>query len=137
MIIVCPDCQTRYKTTAKAIGPNGRTVRCANCSSSWFVAAEADELTLDRLERDMHKLTVSPFLLLRARLIISQMKAYPYRLWPCHCTIVLGKNWHNGMYSLRQTRWRRTAARPISPNIPRRRLMLLRCARGLRLKHRL
>ena len=49
MIIVCPDCQTRYKTTAKAIGPNGRTVRCANCSSSWFVAAEADELTLDRL----------------------------------------------------------------------------------------
>lgn len=49
MIIVCPECQTRYKTTAKAIGPNGRTVRCANCSSSWFVASEADELTLDRL----------------------------------------------------------------------------------------
>ncbi len=49
MIIVCPDCQTRYKTTAKAIGPNGRTVRCANCSSSWFVGAEADDLTLDRL----------------------------------------------------------------------------------------
>lgn len=49
MIIVCPDCQTRYKTTAKAIGPNGRTVRCANCSSSWFVGAEEGDLTLDRL----------------------------------------------------------------------------------------
>jgi len=49
MIITCPDCQTRYKTSVKAIGPNGRTVRCANCSSTWFVPAEPDELTLDRL----------------------------------------------------------------------------------------
>jgi len=49
MIITCPDCQTRYKTTPKAIGPNGRTVRCASCSSSWFVPAEPGDLTLDRL----------------------------------------------------------------------------------------
>ena len=49
MIITCPECQTRFKTSAKAIGPNGRTVRCASCSTTWFVPAEADELTLDRL----------------------------------------------------------------------------------------
>lgn len=49
MIITCPDCKTRYKTTADAIGPNGRMVRCANCTSTWFVAAESDTLTMDSL----------------------------------------------------------------------------------------
>ncbi len=49
MIITCPDCQTRYKTSSQAIGPNGRTVRCANCESTWFVPAAHDELTLDQL----------------------------------------------------------------------------------------
>lgn len=49
MIITCPECQTRFKTSAKAIGPNGRTVRCASCSATWFVPSEAGELTLDRL----------------------------------------------------------------------------------------
>ncbi len=49
MIVSCPECETRFKTSAKAIGPNGRTVRCANCNSTWFVPAETAELTLDRL----------------------------------------------------------------------------------------
>lgn len=53
MIITCPECKTRYKTNAEAIGPNGRTVRCANCRATWFVPAEGpaqgDELTLDKL----------------------------------------------------------------------------------------
>lgn len=49
MIITCPDCKTRYKTTTDAIGPNGRMVRCANCASTWFVAAESDTLTMDSL----------------------------------------------------------------------------------------
>ena len=49
MIITCPECETRFKTSADAIGPNGRTVRCANCNETWFVPAEADEMALDRL----------------------------------------------------------------------------------------
>ena len=49
MIITCPECTTRYKTSAEAIGPNGRTVRCANCRETWFVPADEDELTLDKL----------------------------------------------------------------------------------------
>ena len=49
MIIACPECETRFKTSADAIGPNGRTVRCANCSATWFVPAETADLMLDRL----------------------------------------------------------------------------------------
>lgn len=40
MILTCPDCATRYMTKPEAIGPNGRTVRCANCSATWFVSSE-------------------------------------------------------------------------------------------------
>jgi len=46
MILTCPECSTRYLTKENAIGPNGRTVRCAKCDSTWFVASEADELSL-------------------------------------------------------------------------------------------
>jgi predicted Zn finger-like uncharacterized protein len=46
MILTCPECSTRYLTKENAIGPNGRTVRCAKCDTTWFVASEADELTL-------------------------------------------------------------------------------------------
>lgn len=49
MIITCPECKIRYKTKAEAIGPNGRTVRCANCKATWFVPAEGDDITLDTL----------------------------------------------------------------------------------------
>ena len=46
MILTCPECSTRYLTKENAIGPNGRTVRCAKCETTWFVASEADELAL-------------------------------------------------------------------------------------------
>lgn len=46
MILTCPDCATRYLTKPEAIGPNGRTVRCASCSATWFVPAEPDVLDL-------------------------------------------------------------------------------------------
>lgn len=47
MILTCPECATSFKVPDNAIGPNGRTVRCSQCNTTWFVAAEPDILALN------------------------------------------------------------------------------------------
>ena len=64
MILTCPSCATRYYADDGSIGANGRSVRCAACTHSWFIepqlvlsdaglpVAEAEPpLTRERVER--------------------------------------------------------------------------------------
>lgn len=36
MELTCPKCGARYRVAADAVGPDGRTIRCAHCGESWF-----------------------------------------------------------------------------------------------------
>ena len=38
MILTCPNCETQYFADDSTIGESGRTVKCAACGHSWFVA---------------------------------------------------------------------------------------------------
>jgi len=38
MLITCPSCEKDYTIDAGRVGATGRTVRCAACRSTWFVA---------------------------------------------------------------------------------------------------
>src|SRR5689334_7254992 len=43
MLIQCPQCQAKYAVPDQSIGIGGRTVRCAKCANSWFVAHPAQQ----------------------------------------------------------------------------------------------
>ncbi|MCX2724882.1 MJ0042-type zinc finger domain-containing protein [Roseibium salinum] len=47
MKIKCPDCSTSYEIKTEALGPEGRSVKCAKCGSRWFVSPEDEGGTLD------------------------------------------------------------------------------------------
>ncbi|PHR61631.1 MAG: hypothetical protein COA43_02555 [Robiginitomaculum sp.] len=46
MKLTCPECTTQFLIDPNAIGSNGRTVRCSQCSSSWFVSSDPDVMDL-------------------------------------------------------------------------------------------
>lgn len=52
MILECTQCRTRYLVPDTAIGPDGRTVRCANCKHSWFQPGQVLDL-VTRAEADV------------------------------------------------------------------------------------
>jgi len=48
MILTCPECSTNYMAKEGMIGPNGRSVRCANCQNVWFVdGVDPDAMALE------------------------------------------------------------------------------------------
>src|SRR5215469_5019704 len=49
MIVVCPQCKTRYLVDPRALGTGGRRVRCAQCSHMWHHKAPPEALA--ELER--------------------------------------------------------------------------------------
>jgi len=44
MIISCPACSTKFVVDAKALGHDGRRVRCGNCGHMWHQTAPASQL---------------------------------------------------------------------------------------------
>jgi predicted Zn finger-like uncharacterized protein len=43
MLLTCPSCETSFRIKPDALGPSGRTVRCARCHTNWFAAPEGVE----------------------------------------------------------------------------------------------
>ena len=54
MKIKCPDCSTSYEIKVEALGPEGRSVKCAKCGNRWFVSPDDDEEGDDGQINDQH-----------------------------------------------------------------------------------
>lgn len=52
MKIKCPDCSTSYDIKAEALGPEGRSVKCARCGNRWFVSPKQEENEDLRIDPD-------------------------------------------------------------------------------------
>lgn len=50
MLLTCPSCETSFRIKPDALGPAGRTVRCARCHTSWFAVPEGAERELAMAE---------------------------------------------------------------------------------------
>jgi predicted Zn finger-like uncharacterized protein len=46
MLIACPNCTTSYMIDPVALGPAGRTVRCARCKTTWFAGGSQSKTEL-------------------------------------------------------------------------------------------
>ena len=47
MMITCPDCSTAYRVSPAALGPDGRSVKCARCGTRWHASAEPDTTSIE------------------------------------------------------------------------------------------
>jgi len=49
MIVTCPSCETHFSVPDAALGPRGRTLRCARCGEKWHQQPETviDEIPLE------------------------------------------------------------------------------------------
>jgi len=61
MLIVCPSCASEYTIDPAHVRPEGRTVRCAGCRTTFFVAPQAEEdLSPDEWSRLLDEAGVPP-----------------------------------------------------------------------------
>ena len=60
MILECTECHTRYLVPDTAIGPDGRTVRCASCKHSWFQEGVTADDAVDRDAAPVAETPVQP-----------------------------------------------------------------------------
>lgn len=47
MIIVCPNCESKFRVSKGAIGSSGRFVRCSSCSHEWVAHSQAEQQSKD------------------------------------------------------------------------------------------
>ena len=52
MIIECKSCQKEFLVNDSAIGPNGRSVQCSNCSAQWLQMPISSIVNTDKSETD-------------------------------------------------------------------------------------